>query len=305
MESPTRGTDSRIYFSIPLNPNLMHDPSVNALDLLFDPSAISGLNTVATPDFIKTVLPPKNRPQLTIDGDIDSPKSLTGGSQDHDNVSDDDIIGISGTTGIKALDVKDDVSLICIPGKIGEAKPKDIMEGGMAYCENRSLQDCFFIADMPKECLTPTEAKDFVKNDLTKKSDFGAIYYPWIKVTDPIGTSENVKEIPPSGLVAGMYARIDSTRGVWKAPAGTESNLSGALALSYKTTDTEHDILNPFGINCVRQFPGSGIVIWGSRTLGLKSKPEWKYIPVRRMAIFLRVSIYNGIQWAVFEPNDE
>lgn len=304
LESPTRGTDSRIYFSIPLT-NLVHDPSLNALDLLFDPSVISGLDTVATPDYIKTVLPPKNRPQLTIVGDIDTPKSLTGGTQDHEGVTDDDVLGQSGVTGIKALDVKDDVSLICIPGKFGDTTPKGIMEGGMAYCEQRSLQDCFFIADMPKDKITPTDAKTFVKDELAKKSDYGAIYYPWIKVTDPIGTSENVKEIPPSGLVAGMYARIDSARGVWKAPAGTESNISGALALGYKTTDTEQDILNPFGINCVRQFPGSGIVIWGSRTLGLKSKPEWKYIPVRRMAIFLRVSIYNGIQWVVFEPNDE
>ena len=308
LESPTRGTNSRIYFSIPLDANLVHATSLNSLGRLFDPATISGLDTVATPDYVKTILPPNNRPQLTIindDLDKDTPLALLGGSQDHINVDDDDVLGMSGVTGIKALDVKDDVSLICIPGEIGKATPKGIMEGGMAYCEKRSLQDCFFIADMPKDCIGPIHAQNFVKNTLTKKSDFGAIYYPWIKVTDPIGTSENVKEIPPSGLVAGMYARIDSARGVWKAPAGTESNLSGALALSYKTTDTEHDILNPFGINCIRQFPGSGIVIWGSRTLGLKSKPEWKYIPVRRMAIFLRVSIYNGIQWAVFEPNDE
>lgn len=308
LESSTQGAYSRIYFSIPLDANLVHATSLNSLDRLFDPATISGLDTVATPDYVKTILPPNNRPHLTIinnDLDTDTPLALLGGSQDHINVDDDDVLGMSGVTGIKALDVKDGVSLICIPGKIGKATPKGIMEGGMAYCEKRSLQDCFFIADMPKDCIKPTEAQNFVKNTLTKKSDYGAIYYPWVKVTDPIGTAENVKVIPPSGLVAGMYARIDSARGVWKAPAGTESNLSGALALSYKVTDTEHDILNPFGINCIRQFPGSGIVIWGSRTLGLKSKPEWKYIPVRRMAIFLRVSIYNGIQWAVFEPNDE
>lgn len=303
LESPIRGANSKLYFSIPLDLNLVHQISLHALDLLFDVSEMG--EQVATPNYIKTILPPNNRPQLTINliDDTDIPKYLTGGTQDHENVDDTDIL----QRGLPALDTIDDVNLICIPGNIvkSEKGSVNVLIGGMAYCESRSLQDCFFIADIPQDKRTPKQAQSFIKDDLPKKSDYAAIYYPWVKVSDPIGTSKNEREIPPSGLVAGMYAKIDATRGVWKAPAGTESNLSGALALSYKSNDSEHDLLNPFGINCIRQFPGSGIVIWGSRTLGLKSKPEWKYIPVRRMAIFLRVSIYNGIQWAVFEPNDE
>jgi phage tail sheath protein FI len=100
-----------------------------------------------------------------------------------------------------------------------------------------------------------------------------------------------------------MYARIDSRRGVFKAPAGTETNLAGVLGLAGQISDTEQDILNPMGINVIRSFPASGTVIWGSRTLS--SDSAWRYVPVRRMAIFLRVSIYNGIQFAVFEPNDD
>jgi len=102
-----------------------------------------------------------------------------------------------------------------------------------------------------------------------------------------------------------MYARIDARRGVWKAPAGTEANLGGAIGLAANITDTEQDFLNPIGVNVIRSFPASGIVIWGARTLATRSDPEYRYVPVRRTAIFLEQSLYSGIQWSVFEPNDE
>ena len=111
--------------------------------------------------------------------------------------------------------------------------------------------------------------------------------------------------MPPSGAVCGIYARIDARRGVWKAPAGTEANLAGAVGLTTLVGDVNQDILNPFGVNAIRFFPSSGIVIWGARTLATRSDPEYRYIPIRRFAIFLEQSIYNGVQWAVFEPNDE
>jgi uncharacterized protein len=101
-----------------------------------------------------------------------------------------------------------------------------------------------------------------------------------------------------------MFARIDNNRGVWKAPAGTETSIFGSLALEYSVTDAEQDILNPGGVNCIRQFPASGVVIWGARTLATQSDPEWRYVPIRRYAIYLERSIYLGTQWAVFEPND-
>jgi hypothetical protein len=153
-----------------------------------------------------------------------------------------------------------------------------------------------FVKDVPG-------ARDYVRG-LPTKNDFGAIYFPWLVASDPIGKGKNPTRIlPPSGYVAGMYARIDSQRGVFKAPAGTEANLSGALDLGAKIGDTEQDFLNPIGVNVIRSFPASGIVIWGARTLS--SDSAWRYVPVRRTAIFLRVSIYNGIQFAVFEPNDD
>ncbi|MCP4571240.1 MAG: phage tail sheath family protein, partial [bacterium] len=123
------------------------------------------------------------------------------------------------------------------------------------------------------------------------------------RALDPSGRSSEPVLLPPSGYVAGLYARIDNRRGVWKAPAGTEATLGGAVGLAVDLTDVQQGNLNRIHVNCLRRFPAAGIVSWGARTI--TSDPEYTYVPVRRMAILLRVSIYNGIQWAVFEPNDE
>jgi len=136
-------------------------------------------------------------------------------------------------------------------------------------------------------------------------NSYGAIYFPWLKIADPVGKSPEPVSVPPSGFIAGLYSRIDNKRGVWKAPAGTEAVLGGVVGLTADLTDIQHGNLNKNSnsICIIRKFPGTGNVAWGARTLS--SDPEYKYIPVRRMAIMLRVSIFNGIQWAVFEPNDE
>jgi phage tail sheath protein FI len=122
-------------------------------------------------------------------------------------------------------------------------------------------------------------------------------------MVDPQGLSTEAILVPPSGYIAGVYARTDAQRGVWRAPAGTAFALGGATGLTTGFTDVQQGNLNPLNINCLRGFAASGIVPWGARTIS--SDPEYNYVPVRRMAIFLRVSIYRGIQWAVFEPNDE
>ena len=222
-------------------------------------------------------------------------------------------------TGIFALDKITDVSLIAIPGQ-GDITT---VNAGIDYCKNsRPLQDCFFIGDMGTLDVTqartdngiPTvatiaDAKTFattgVGGQIDKAAgDYGAIYFPWVYAPDPIGQGRNPKILlPPSGFMAGIYARIDNARGVFKAPAGTEAGVAGALAPFVTVSDTEQDGLNPILVNVLRSVPGSGLVVWGTRTIG--SDPGWRYIPVRRMAIFLRASIYRGIQWAVFEPNDE
>ena len=200
--------------------------------------------------------------------------------------------------GLPALDTVRDFSILCIPG----ISSVDVIDTAVNYCTQRA--DCFFIGDCRKDDDTVAEGKDFL-DGLNKKTSYGAIYFPWLKMTDPTGRSAEPILTPPSGFVAGMYARIDARRGVWKAPAGTEANLGGAIGLAANITDTEQDFLNPIGVNVIRSFPASGIVIWGARTLATRSDPEYRYVPVRRTAIFLEQSLYNGIQWAVFEPNDE
>lgn len=200
--------------------------------------------------------------------------------------------------GLTAFDAVRDVNILSIPGNYDKA----VVDAGTNYCAQR--MDCFFIGDPDPDNDELEEARDFV-NGLTVKSSYGAVYYPWLKSVDPTGASPAPIKVPPSGFVAGMYARIDAKRGVWKAPAGTEANIGGAVGLIADTTDFQQDFLNPIGVNVIRSFPASGIVIWGARTLATRSDPEYRYVPVRRTAIYLEQSIYNGIQWAVFEPNDE
>ncbi len=205
---------------------------------------------------------------------------------------------LSYSAGFTHLNNKTDFSLLAVPG-IGT---ETMVDEGMAYCRKRTLQDVFYIGEMDRYDDEPGEAEEFRKA-LTTPNSYGAVYFPWIKALDPSGKSIEPILLPPSGYIAGLYARIDAKRGVWKAPAGTEATVSGAVGLAIDLTDIEQGNLNRLNVNCLRRFAAAGIVSWGARTI--TSDPEYKYVPVRRMAIMLRVSIYNGIQWAVFEPNDE
>ncbi len=226
--------------------------------------------------------------------------------------------GIVAGTGLRALDKITDVNLIAIPG-VGDSLT---INTAVEYCKfTRPLQDCFFIADVgtldaptarmdsgAPTVVTVAQAKAFATGGTPvldrSAGDYGALYYPWVSAPDPIGTGRNPRILlPPSGFVAGIYARTDNSRGVFKAPAGTEAGLAGALAPATDVGDVEQDSLNPNSVNVIRTVPGSGLVVWGARTFA--SDAEWRYVPVRRTAIFLRTSIYYGIQWAVFEPNDE
>jgi hypothetical protein len=132
--------------------------------------------------------------------------------------------------------------------------------------------------------------------------DHSAVFYPNVKL------NENGKEVlvGPSGAIAGLMARIDSARGVWKAPAGTEADLRGITGVQYKFSDGENGVLNPAAVNTLRVFP-NGLVCWGSRTMDGDDNfgSEYKYIPIRRLALYMEESLYRGLKWAVFEPNDE
>jgi Bacteriophage tail sheath protein len=204
------------------------------------------------------------------------------------------------TSAFSALDTVRDVSLVAVPGVGAE----EVVGEGMNYCGvRRPLSDCFFIADMPQQDQTPKDVADWQDN-LSVANSYGAVYYPWLRMADPNGGPEAV-EVPPSGFVAGVYARTDAQRGVWKTPAGSQASVAGSVGLARELTDVEQGNLNTAdkSVCVIRHFPASGTVIWGGRTLS--SDAEWRYISPRRMAIFLRKSIFDGIQWAVFEPNDE
>lgn len=224
----------------------------------------------------------------------DAVSAVTSGS-DGDEPQDVDYIA-----SFALLDTIRDVSLVAVPG-IGSTA---VVDAGMNYCARRPLADCFFLGDMDVNDDTYAEAITF-RDALNNPNSYGAVYFPWLQMLDPAGRSPAPLAVPPSGFIAGLYGRIDARRGVWKAPAGTEAILAGAVGMAASLTETQHGDLNnhPKSVNVIRKFPGSGIVAWGARTVS--SDPEYKYVPVRRMSMFLRTSIYNGIQWAVFEPNDE
>lgn len=205
---------------------------------------------------------------------------------------------LSFSNAFPLLDTVTDFSLLAVPGEATSI----MADLGMSYCSNRPLQDVFYIAETGATDDTTDDAVAF-RNKLTTANSYGAVYFPWVQALDPAGISAQPILLPPSGYIAGLYARIDGSRGVWKAPAGTEASLNGVVGLAAQLSDIQHGILNPISINAIRQFAGTGIVSFGARTIA--SDVEWKYVPVRRTAILLRVSIYYGIQWAVFEPNDE
>jgi len=189
-----------------------------------------------------------------------------------------------------------------------DANYGDFVDQFIGFAENRPRQDLFFVGDLPRQrsAATPTDATSETVAAVAERtsSNFAGIYWPHLVVGDLVGVGRNpVITVPPAGYVAGLYARIDGRRGVWKAPAGTEATLNGAIAIEHQLNDLHSDELNPRGVNALRQIPGAGRVVWGARTMQPSS--EWRYVPVRRTAIYLRTSIYNGIQWAVFEPNDE
>ncbi len=212
-------------------------------------------------------------------------------------------------TGLYALESVDLFNLMVIPADEGVIEAEHLQLWGPAsnYCEKRRA---FLLIDPPKSWTTlsgrPKVVEDTSKIDsdirtkVIKKNS--AVFYPQLK----FGDRGLIKSIGPSGAIAGLMARIDSNRGVWKAPAGTEAELRGLLGLEVKLVDGENGVLNKLGVNSIRSFP-NGFVSWGARTLEGSDDfgSEWKYIPIRRLALFLEESLFRGTKWIVFEPNDE
>jgi len=203
-----------------------------------------------------------------------------------------------------------DINIICLPGqnwpkdKSSNVEGQPVIDVAIAHAEK--MESRMVIVDPPSAELETSKSV----TDLGLPSQtYSVLYYPWVKVANPYYNAETnpganrTVLVPPCGYAAGMWAKIDGKRGVWKAPAGLETGLLGVSGLKYVIEDGEQDQLNPLGVNCLRKMPGAGPVIWGARTLATKADPEWRYVPVRRTAIMIEQSIYDGIQWAVFEPN--
>jgi uncharacterized protein len=256
----------------------------------------SGVALTAGDDLLKTI----GLDAVTSTAGADLP--LTGGNEDPFDITapQSAIIGSQAKReGLYALDAVDLFNILCLPGVTDAGTLADVTK----YCEDRRA---FFIVDPPADRDKPDEMEAYVAGTSLPKSSYAAVYYPWIRIADPLNDGA-LYSVPPSGTVAGVYARTDATRGVWKAPAGTEANLNGVLGADYVLTDRENGILNPRGVNCIRIMPTFGAVAWGARTLRGDNAfaDEWKYIPVRRIALFIEESLYRGTQWVVFEPNDE
>ncbi|MGA8575376.1 MAG: Ig-like domain-containing protein [Candidatus Cybelea sp.] len=211
--------------------------------------------------------------------------------------------------GIFLLDRVDIFNLLCVPGET-DAATISTLQG---YCYGKRA---FFIVDAPALSTVAglnssgpvgTAAGGGTPGSITGANAINSAYYfPWVLAPDPLAGNRPTL-FPPCGFVAGIYAATDTNQGVWKAPAGIDASLTGDAGLQYNLTDLENGSLNPQAINCLRHFKVYGEVLWGARTLAGNDQTgsQWKYIPIRRLALFLESSLYDGTQWVVFEPNDE
>ena len=220
-------------------------------------------------------------------------------------VTPDDYVGNSADrTGFAGLEAVDEVTMLAVPdlmavyeqGMIDLEGLQAVQLAMIAHCE--LMGDRVAILDAPPG-LNAQQVKEWRVDKAGYDSKYATLYWPWIKVFDPL--SGQAKFVPPSGHVAGIWARNDDTRGVHKAPANEV--VRGAISLELNLTKAEHDQLNPNGINCIRAFPGRGIRVWGARTIS--SDPSWRYLNVRRLFNYIEESIFEGTQWVVFEPNDQ
>ena len=257
-------------------------------------------------DFVLSTI----RPDQTLGG---SPPGQTAvkakGGDDGDDIGETQFTGgtsESDKKGLFALKNADLFNLLCIPPFAFSKDVTTTLLGAAAdYCKKRRAM---LIVDPPNNWTKKDTAKTEFSNSTYPgtTSNYAALFFPRLKQPNLLRDNQ-VEEFVPCGAVAGIFARTDGSRGVWKAPAGQEATLVGVPQLSVPLTDDENGELNPLGINCLRAFPIVGRVVWGSRTLEGADRlaSEWKYIPVRRTALFIEESLYRGTQWVVFEPNDE
>jgi phage tail sheath protein FI len=211
----------------------------------------------------------------------------------------------NANAGVNLLDRVDIFNLLCIPGETDAATVSTLQQ----YCNTKRA---FMIVDSPQNISIqglmqsgPAGTPLGTGNITGTYASNSAFYFPWIQAPDPL-VGNRPALFPPCGFVAGIYAATDASRGVWKAPAGIEAGFTGNSGLQFVLTDAENGTLNQQAVNCLRQFKVYGDVVWGSRTLAGNDQAgsQWKYVPIRRLALFLESSLFDGTQWVVFEPND-
>jgi phage tail sheath protein FI len=259
--------------------------------------------------FVKAVLAAES--QIVTGTAIDTTKPVTAKEQALDGAVDDApldpgsaafttaLLGDGATTGVFMLKRVDLFNMLCVPGYTSATNLATLE----AFCRERRA---LLLVDSAGDA-TFNAMKNGPDGSLTGNDGINAaLYFPWIQAPDP-NQEGRFRPFPPSGVVAGVYARTDSTRGVWKAPAGTDASMGGVAGVAEVLTDEENGVLNPLAINCIRKFPVYGTVVWGARTLRGHEDigSEWKYVPVRRMALYIEESLFRGLKWVVFEPNDE
>lgn len=204
------------------------------------------------------------------------------------------LLPTSGTGGVYMLSSVDLFNLLCVPGEITTTTLSTLEK----YCET---QRAFLIADSDPGITDYTKLSSGSGLNGTNS----AFYFPWLRAPDPLAQNA-IRNYPPCGFVAGIYASTDTNRGVWKAPAGIETAIAGVSGVAVPLNDGQNGMLNPVAVNCIRNFSAFGTVVWGARTTqgNDEAGSQWKYIPIRRLALFLETSLYRGTQWVVFEPND-
>jgi phage tail sheath protein FI len=233
-------------------------------------------------------------------------------AQDSQSLADADYQGTAeNKTGIFALDKADLFNLLCIPPdtRAGDTTAT-VYQSAMTYCQKRRAM---LLVDSPAAWSANKDtAAARARSGLSALGLSGdaarnvALYFPRVLESDPLRNGQSDVFVA-CGIVAGVTARTDTTRGVWKAPAGIDAAMNGVQALQVNLSDDENGMLNPLGINCLRNLPAAGLVLWGARTARGADQlaDEYKYVPVRRLALYIEESLYRGTQWVVFEPNDE
>jgi Bacteriophage tail sheath protein len=226
-----------------------------------------------------------------------------------------DVLGSQAAkTGIYQLEKTDLFNLLCLPplnpSGLGttDPPPTGLLDLALAYCKERRAM---LIIDSPEGWKTKDDVLAAgtgiaALEGAALRDPNAAVFFPRLRIPDPLQENRTA-DFVPCGAVCGIIARTDAQRGVWKAPAGLDAQVAGLKELTYRLTDPEQGDLNPLAVNCLRTFPVTGTVVWGSRTFRGADRlaSEWKYLSVRRVTLFIEESLYRGTQWVVFEPNDE